>query len=58
MSGGDLEPFTLAPIPVSRAAAMAGQIEAEITELVDRHPDEVAVLLRSWLAERRAPRRR
>ena len=31
----------------------ASTIEGEITELIERQPDEVAQTLRSWLADRR-----
>jgi flagellar M-ring protein FliF len=55
--GDGLDPFLLDPIPMSRAAHMATQMEAEITDLIDRQPDEVAVLLRNWLADRRTVRR-
>jgi flagellar M-ring protein FliF len=56
-AGDGSDPFSLAPIPMSRAAAMATQMEAEITDLIDQQPDEVAILLRNWLAERRTARR-
>jgi flagellar M-ring protein FliF len=51
------DPYSLDPIPMSRAAVMATQMEAEITDLIDRQPDEVAALLRNWLADRRSVRR-
>ena len=34
-------------------AAPAATIEGEITDLIERQPDEVAQTLRSWLADRR-----
>ena len=52
------DPFSLDPIAPSRAAMMANHIEGEISELIDAQPDEVALLLRNWLAERRIPAKR
>ncbi|MGE0307533.1 MAG: flagellar basal-body MS-ring/collar protein FliF, partial [Acidimicrobiia bacterium] len=52
------DPFSLDPIAPSRAAMMANHIEGEISELIDAQPDEVALLLRNWLAERRTPAKR
>jgi flagellar biosynthesis/type III secretory pathway M-ring protein FliF/YscJ len=51
------EVWNLDPIPVSRTAALATQMETEISELVEQQPEDVAVLLRSWLSERRTARR-
>ncbi len=42
----------LAPAPDPDAAMLT--MRDEVTELVERQPDEVAELLRGWLAERRA----
>ena len=52
------DPFSLDPIAPSRAAMMANHIEGEISEMIDAQPDEVALLLRNWLAERRVPAKR
>lgn len=52
------DPFSLDPIAPSRAAMMANHIEGEISEMIDSQPDEVALLLRNWLAERRTPAKR
>jgi flagellar M-ring protein FliF len=41
-----------APFPASLDAS-ASSIEAAITDLIERQPDEVAQTLRSWLADRR-----
>jgi flagellar M-ring protein FliF len=62
-AGGDANgenpwnPAQLEPIPISRAASMASQMEEEISLLVEAQPDEVALLLRNWLAERRTVKR-
>jgi flagellar M-ring protein FliF len=62
----DPEPVPLPPVPAPREALPAApdpeqaQLDAlsrqreEVIELVDREPEEVAELLRSWLADRRA----
>ena len=49
--------IALDPVPVPATARTAQQLESEISELIDRQPDEVAALLRNWLGERRAVRR-
>ena len=47
----DDEPMLPVPSRVP-ASVMAGP-EGDIAELIERQPDEVAQLLRSWLADRR-----
>jgi flagellar M-ring protein FliF len=44
-----LEGALVAPEDAKRRA-----VQAEVTELVERQPDEVAQLLRGWLADRRS----
>jgi flagellar M-ring protein FliF len=39
---------------VSPEEARRVAVQAEVTELVERQPDEVALLLRGWLADRRS----
>jgi flagellar M-ring protein FliF len=47
----------LMPAEVSADERMRRQLEDEVGELIDKQPDEVARLLRSWLAERRVAKR-
>ncbi len=42
------------PEPARQLEPQRNPVEQEITELIDRQPDEVAQTLRSWLADRRA----
>jgi flagellar M-ring protein FliF len=39
--------------PAKEPALVGGGLQAEVTELVQRQPEEIATLLRSWLADRR-----
>lgn len=39
---------------VTPAEARRVAVQAEVTDLVERQPDEVAQLLRGWLADRRS----
>lgn len=55
--GGLEDEGLLLPIEISKEDRTRQQMETEITELVDRQPEEVAHLLRGWLAERRGGRR-
>lgn len=50
---GGLKP-ALEPAPVDPRAEQVRAARQEISELVQQQPDEVAQLLRSWLADRRA----
>ena len=43
----------LEPAPVKRADPHRMEVQGEVADLVDRQPEEVAQLLRSWLADRR-----
>ena len=43
-----------APWVLEPADARRIEIQSEVAELVDRQPDEVAQLLRGWLADRRS----
>ncbi len=40
--------------PIKQLEPTRNPVEREITDLIDRQPDEVAQTLRSWLADRRA----
>jgi flagellar M-ring protein FliF len=42
------------PEPPRQLEPLRSPVEQEITDLIDRQPDEVAQTLRSWLADRRA----
>ncbi len=42
------------PEPVEPPDAQARALQREVTELVERQPEEIALLLRSWLADRRS----
>jgi flagellar M-ring protein FliF len=49
-----IEPTSvLSPVALPATAQVAQELEAEIGDLIDRQPEEVASLLRNWLAERR-----
>ncbi len=48
-AGGAGEPTGSAEVP---AAALAG-VQSDVMDLVQRQPEEIAVLLRGWLADRR-----
>jgi flagellar M-ring protein FliF len=39
--------------PPSAALPSAPDVNGELAELIDRQPDEVAQILRGWLADRR-----
>ncbi len=45
--------LALESVAVTPSAAIADEMKNEITDLVERQPDEVAALLRGWLADRR-----
>ncbi|GAB2693969.1 flagellar basal-body MS-ring/collar protein FliF [Thalassiella azotivora] len=49
---GEDGPLSLPPVP-DRADQLAG-MRNEVSELVEKQPDEVAELLRGWLADRRS----
>ncbi|MGE0879182.1 MAG: flagellar basal-body MS-ring/collar protein FliF [Acidimicrobiia bacterium] len=47
----------LPPVPVSEESRAVAAIEAEINDMIERQPQDVAVVLRNWLGERRVARR-
>jgi len=48
------ERLALESAAVSPEEARRVAVQAEVTDLVERQPDEVAQLLRGWLADRRS----
>ena len=50
----DLPELEAAPIELPPEVAERVQVHSEIVELIDSQPDEVAQLLRGWLADRRS----
>jgi flagellar M-ring protein FliF len=56
LTASGLEPATALPLPIAPAIAQVESqavARAEIGQLIDQQPDEVARLLRGWLADRR-----
>lgn len=51
------EPILLEPIQMSLAAKTSAQYEVEIREMIEAQTDEVASVIRSWLAETKRARR-
>ncbi len=46
--------LALETVAVTPSASIADEMRGEISDLVERQPDEVAALLRGWLADRRS----